>query len=65
MGYLAYYFYVNHLTKEQYIFYLPTFLVPLLIAGFGWIVLKILSEGVYVVMDIEDNTRRSKSPAKE
>jgi uncharacterized integral membrane protein len=58
--YLVYYFYKNHATLEQFALNLPNFLVPFLVGGFAWVVLKLISEGVYLLMDIEDNTRRTK-----
>ena len=58
--YLIYYFYKNHIALEQFALTLPTFLVPFFIGGFAWIVLKLISEGIYMLMDIEDNTRRQK-----
>jgi len=62
--YLIYYFYKNHAPLEQYFLNLPSFLVPLIVGGFAWVVLKLISEGVYILMDIEDNTRQ-RPPAKE
>lgn len=56
--YLIYYFYKNHAPLEQFFLNLPSFLVPLVVGGFAWIVLKLVSEGVYLLMDIEDNTRK-------
>jgi hypothetical protein len=56
--YLIYYFYKNHAPLEQFFLNLPSFLVPLIVGGFAWVVLKLISEGVYLLMDIEDNTRR-------
>ncbi len=56
--YFIYYFYKNQAPIEQYLFNIQSILIPLILSGFAWIVLKIISEGVYLFMDIEDNTRR-------
>jgi hypothetical protein len=58
--YLIWYFYKNHIALEQFALTLPTFLVPFFIGGFSWVVLKLISEGIYLLMDIEDNTRHKK-----
>jgi len=63
--YLGWYFYSNHMAIEQFFLTLPTFLVPFFLGGFFWIVSKLISEGIYILMDIEDNTRRPKSPPNE
>jgi tryptophan-rich sensory protein len=65
IAYFGYYFYKNHGTFEQFILSLPAFLVPFFLAGFIWIALKVISEAVYLLMDIEDNTRRPQPSAKE
>jgi hypothetical protein len=65
IAYLVYYFVKNKIALEQFFLSLPTFLVPFFIGGFTWIVLKLISEGVYLIMDIEDNTRRPQSQTKE
>jgi hypothetical protein len=65
IGYLAYYSYTNQIKVEQFLFALPPFLVPLILGLFIWIGLKLFSEVVYLLMDIEDNTRRPQPPAKE
>lgn len=59
--YLIWYFYKNHAPLEQFFLNLPTFLVPFIVGGFAWIVLKLVSEGIYLLMDIEDNTRQKPS----
>ena len=56
--YFIYYFYKNHAPIEQYLFNIQSILIPFILSGFAWIVLKIISEGTYLLMDIEDNTRR-------
>jgi hypothetical protein len=63
--YFAYYIFHNHLAIEQFAFALPPFLVPFVLSGFLWIVLMLASEAVYVLMDIEDNTRRPQPPRME
>jgi len=63
--YLGWYFISNHMAIEQFFLTLPTFMVPFFLGGFFWIALKLISEGIYILMDIEDNTRRPKSPSKE
>jgi H+/Cl- antiporter ClcA len=65
IGYFAYYVIHNHLAIEQFAFALPPFLVPFLLGGFIWIVLMLASEATYVLMDIEDNTRRPQPPKIE
>jgi hypothetical protein len=50
---------------EQFFLNLPTYLTPFFIGGFIWIALKLVSEAVYLLMDIEDNTRRSQLPTQE
>jgi len=62
--YLIWYFHKNHIGLEQFFLNLPPFLVPFIICGFAWIVLKLISEGVYLLMDIENNTRQH-PPVKE
>ncbi len=39
----------------QFLLYFVTALVPLLLSGFFWVASQFLSEGVYLLMDIEDN----------
>jgi hypothetical protein len=58
IGYLVYYFIANHIAFEQFLLTLPTFLVPFFLGGFFWIGLKVIDEAIYVLLDIEDNTRR-------
>jgi predicted membrane protein len=65
IAYLVWYFYSNHMSIEQFFLNLPTFLVPFFLGGFFWIALKVISEAIYLLMDIEDNTRRPKSPSNE
>lgn len=47
----------GRLQMEQFIFYFLTAVVPFLLGGFFWIGSKLISEGIYILMDIEDNTR--------
>jgi hypothetical protein len=65
IGYFVYYTITNHISIEQFAFTLPTFLAPFFLGGFIWIALKLIAEAVYLLMDIEDNTRRSQPPAQE
>jgi hypothetical protein len=65
IGYFAWFFYTNHSAIENFLYNLPTFLVPFFLSLFFWITLKLISEGIYILMDIEDNTRRPKSPSNE
>jgi hypothetical protein len=62
--YLGYYSYTNHIKIEQFLFALPPFLVPLILGLFLWVGLKLFSEAVYLLMDIEDNTRRPQPPVQ-
>ena len=55
--YLIYLVATNRIAIEQFLLNLPTYLVPFFLGGFFWIVLRLISEGVYLLMDIEDNTR--------
>jgi hypothetical protein len=50
---------------EQFFLNLPNYLTPFFIGGFIWIALKLISEAVYLLMDIEDNTRHLQPPPKE
>jgi hypothetical protein len=58
IGYLIYLVGSKQIGFEQFVLNLPTFFVPFLLSGFFWVVTKLLSESVYLVMDIEDNSRR-------
>jgi len=63
--YLVYLTATTRVALEQFMLNLPTYLVPLFLGGFFWIVLRLISEGVYLLMDIEDNTRgTNKNPAE-
>ncbi len=63
--YLVYLTATKLIQIEQFVLTLPTYLVPLFLGGFFWIVLRLISEGVYLLMDIEDNTRgMNKNPAE-
>src|SRR4030042_4119861 len=55
--YLVYLTATTRIAIEQFVLTLPTYLVPLFLGAFFWIVLRLISEGVYLLMDIEDNTR--------
>jgi predicted RND superfamily exporter protein len=57
----VYWYFRGQLQLLQLIIYSLTALVPFLLGGFFWIASKILSEWVYILMDIEDNTRSQKS----
>lgn len=52
-----YWYLKGQLQILQLIIYSLTAVVPFLLGGFFWIASKILSEWVYILMDIEDNTR--------
>jgi hypothetical protein len=65
IGYLVYYFIANQIAFEQFLLTLPTFLVPLFLGGFFWIGLKVIDETIYLLLDIEENSRLSRSPSKE
>ena len=47
----------SHASLEQIIYYFLIGIVPLFLGGLGWIGLQFISEGIYMLMDIEDNTR--------
>jgi len=47
---------------DQFIYYFLIGLVPFFLGGFGWIALQFISEVIYLLMDIEDNTRPSRNP---
>jgi len=49
-------------TLDQFIYYFLIGLVPLFLGGFFWIALRSISEGLYLLMDLEDNTRRAHNP---
>ncbi len=55
-----YWYFRGQLQLLQVIIYSLTALVPFLLGGFFWIASKMISEWVYILMDIEDNTRRTK-----
>ncbi len=63
--YLIYLTATTRIALEQFVLNLPNYLVPLFLGGFFWIVLRLISEGIYLLMDIEDNTRgKNKNPAE-
>ncbi len=49
-------------TAESLVPTLPTILfilmVPILVFGFFWVVLQVIAEGIYLFMDVEENTRK-------
>jgi len=59
---LVYWYARGQLSVLQLIIYALTALVPFLLGGFFWVAARVLTEGVYILMDIEDNTRPQKSP---
>jgi len=63
--YLVYLTITKRIGVEQFFLNLPNYLTPFFIGGFIWIALKLVSEAVYLMMDIEDNTRPPQPPAKE
>jgi ABC-type molybdate transport system permease subunit len=48
---------------EQLVVYLLFAITPFVLGGFLWIASRALSEVIYLLMDIEDNSRHPKSPA--
>ena len=65
IGYLVYYFIANHIAFEQFLLTLPTFLVPFFLGGFFWIGLKVIDEVIYLLLDIEENSRPPKPTVKD
>lgn len=47
----------GRMVEDQFFAYFLYALVPLLLGGFFWVALRAISEGIYLMMDIEDNTR--------
>jgi NADH:ubiquinone oxidoreductase subunit 5 (subunit L)/multisubunit Na+/H+ antiporter MnhA subunit len=45
---------------EIFIAYMMYALGPFFLSGFFWIALQFISEGIYLLLDIEDNTRSAK-----
>ena len=45
---------------EIFIAYMMYALAPFILSGFFWIALQFISEGIYLLLDIEDNTRSAK-----
>jgi hypothetical protein len=58
IGYLIYLTATSRIGTEQLLLNIPSYLVPFFLGGFFWILLRLISEGVYILMDIEDNTRQ-------
>jgi hypothetical protein len=56
--YLIYLTATGRIGSEQLLLNIPSYLVPFFLGGFFWILLRLISEGVYILMDIEDNTRQ-------
>ncbi len=56
-----YWFVSGRLQLLQFISYMIFALVPFLLGGFFWVASKMLTELVYIFMDIEDNTRLHKT----
>jgi hypothetical protein len=56
--YLIYLTATGRIGTEQLMLNIPSYLVPFFLGGFFWIILRLISEGVYILMDIEDNTRQ-------
>jgi hypothetical protein len=60
--YLIYLTATGRIGTEQLMLNLPSYLVPFFLGGFFWVLLRLISEGTYILMDIEDNTRQPTSP---
>jgi hypothetical protein len=59
------FWYIKHtFSVEQLVVYLLFAITPFVLGGFLWIGSKALSELIYLVMDIEDNTRQPKPPVE-
>jgi formate hydrogenlyase subunit 3/multisubunit Na+/H+ antiporter MnhD subunit len=61
----VWWYFSGKLNISQLIIYFLTALVPFFLGGFFWIASRVISEGLYLLMDVEDNTRRPQSPSKE
>jgi hypothetical protein len=62
IGVLLYWYFTKVINLPGLILYSLTALVPFFVSGFFWIASQFISEGVYLLMDIEDNTRRTHNP---
>jgi hypothetical protein len=62
LGIVVSWYITGRATLEQFIYYFLAALVPLFLGGFFWIALRSISEGIYLLMDVEDNTRRVHNP---
>jgi hypothetical protein len=62
--YLIYLTATGQIGTEQLMLNIPSYLVPFFLGGFFWILLRLIAEGVYVLMDIEDNTRKPAPPVE-
>ncbi len=58
IGSLIYRYATGRMVEDQFFAFFLYALVPLLLGGFFWIALRAISEGIYLMMDIEDNTRQ-------
>lgn len=62
MGIIVWWYVTGRATLDQFIYYFLAALVPLFLGGFFWIALRAISESIYLLMDIEDNTRHVHNP---
>jgi hypothetical protein len=59
------YWYIKQtFSVEQLVVYLLFAITPFALGGFLWFTSKAVSELIYLLMDIEDNTRRPRSPVE-
>jgi hypothetical protein len=59
------FWYFKHMfSGEQLIVYMLFAITPFALGGFLWIASQALSELIYLLMDIEDNSRRPKPPVE-
>ncbi|NJD59135.1 MAG: hypothetical protein C3F13_09050 [Anaerolineales bacterium] len=56
-----YWYIKSTFSVEQLVVYLLFAITPFVLGGFLWIASRALSEVIYLLMDIEDNTRKPKS----
>jgi uncharacterized membrane protein len=62
IGIVVWWYISGRATLVESIIYFVAGLVPLFLGGFFWIALRAISEGIYLLMDIEDNTRHVHNP---
>jgi hypothetical protein len=62
LGIILWWYISGRATLDQFIYYFLIGLVPLFLGGFFWIALGSISEGIYLLMDLEDNTRHNHNP---